>query len=48
MMTMHRTAAFSLAAALLGTGVARAQDPRLVHRLDSATLAVVTTMEFVR
>jgi hypothetical protein len=42
MTTMHRLSALTLTAALLGTAAARAQDPRLLHRLDSATLAAVS------
>lgn len=41
MTTLHRVSTLVLAAALLVTGVARAQDPRLMHRLDSTTLAAV-------
>jgi hypothetical protein len=41
MTTVQRVATLALAAALLVTGVARAQDPRLTHRLDSTTLAAV-------
>ena len=41
MTTVHRVSTLALAAALLLAGVARAQDPRLMHRLDSTTLAAV-------
>ncbi|HET7249697.1 MAG TPA: hypothetical protein VFI79_07615 [Gemmatimonadales bacterium] len=41
MTTLHQVSALALAAALVGTGTARAQDPRLMHRLDSVTLASV-------
>jgi hypothetical protein len=41
MTTLHRVSTLTLAAALLAAGVARAQDPRLMRRLDSTTLAAV-------
>ncbi|HKC48949.1 MAG TPA: hypothetical protein VKB63_15205 [Gemmatimonadales bacterium] len=41
MTTVHRVSTLALAATLLGTGAAHAQDPRLLHRLDSTTLAAV-------
>lgn len=41
MTTVNRASTLALAAALLAAGVARAQDPRLMHRLDSTTLALV-------
>jgi hypothetical protein len=41
MTTVHRVVTLALAAALLVTGVARAQDPRLVHRLDGNTTVAV-------
>ena len=41
MTTVYRASTLALAAALLAAGVARAQDPRLMHRLDSTTLALV-------
>lgn len=44
MTTVHRVSTLALAAAVLGAGAARAQDPRLMHRLDSATFAAVSTL----
>ena len=41
MTTVRRVPALALAALLLGTGAAHAQDPRLLHRLDSASLGAV-------
>jgi hypothetical protein len=41
MTTVHRVATLAFAAGLLSTAVARAQDPRLVHRLDSITTVAV-------
>ena len=41
MTTVHRVSTLALATALLVTSVARAQDPRLMHRLDSITTAAV-------
>src|SRR5215467_2754303 len=41
MTTIQRVSVFALAAALLGTRAVQAQDPRLLHRLDTATLGAI-------